>query len=151
MLLSDFFSLILQFAYIRAIFKILSCKLYVLSDFSLLDEWHRLCFFSDKTFSSSLQSHIHIEIMFLQHHHWRRDSRKTSKRRRLSRKISMNLKCKLFMTCNDSSNLSSIALMFLIYIAVREYRRHIAEDKSTLLVIKNEVKNDVKQWKHEVK
>ncbi len=57
----------------------------------------------------------------------------------------MNLKRKLFMTCDNSSNLLSIALMFLIYIAVRKYKRHIAEDKSMLLAMKNEVKNDVKQ------
>jgi len=80
----------------------------------------------------------------LQHHYQKRDSREMSKRRRLSRKVLMNLKCKLSVMCN-SSNLSSIALMFLIYIAVRKYKRHIAEDKSTLLAMKNEVKNDVKQ------
>ncbi len=151
MLLSDFFSSILQLAYIRMIFKILSCKLHVLNDFSLLDKWHWLCLFSDRTFSSSLQNHIHIEIAFLQHHYQKRDSREMSKRRRLSRKVLMNLKCKLSVMCNNSSNLSSIALMFLIYIAVRKYKRHIVEDKSTLLAMKNEVKNDVKQWKHEVK
>ena len=151
MSLSDFFSSILQFAYIKAIFKILSCKLHVLSDFSLLDEWHWLCLFFNRTFSSLLQSYICIEIMFLQHHHWRKDLRRASERRRLSKRISMNLKRKLFMTCDNSSNLLSIALMFLIYIAVRKYKRHIAEDKSMLLAMKNEVKNDVKQWKHEVK
>ncbi len=151
MSLFNFFSSILQFAYIRVIFKILSCKLHVLSYFSLLDEWYRLCLFFDRTFFSSLWSHIHIEIAFLQHHYRRRNSRETSERRRLSRKVSMNLKCELSVTCDDSSSLLSIALTFLIYIAVKEYKRHIAEDKSTLLVMKNEVKNDVKQWKHEVK
>ncbi len=66
----------------------------------------------------------------------------------------MNLKCKLSVMCNDSSSLSSIALMFLIYIAVRRYKKHIAEDKNTLLAMKNvmksEVKNEVKQCKYEV-
>ncbi len=65
----------------------------------------------------------------------------------------MNLKRRLSVTCDDSSSLSSIALTFLIYIAVRRYRRHIAEGKSTLLAMKNEekneVKNEVKQCKHE--
>ncbi len=35
------------------------------------------------------------------------------------------------------------------HIAVRRYRRHIAEGKSTLLAMKNEVKNEVKQRKDE--
>ncbi len=52
----------------------------------------------------------------------------------------MNLKCKLFVMCDDSSSLSSIALMFLIYIAVKRYKKHVAEGKSTLLAMKNEVK-----------
>ena len=58
----------------------------------------------------------------------------------------MNLKCKLSVTSDDSSSLSSIALMFLIYKAVRRYKRHVAEDKSTSLMMKNKVK----QYKHEV-
>ena len=99
----------------------------------------------DRTFFSSLRSHIHIEITFLQHHYRRRDSKEASERKRLSRKILMNLKCKLSVTCNDSNSLSSIALTFLIYIVVRKYRKHIAKDKSMLLAMKNEVKNDVKQ------
>ncbi len=145
-LLSNFLSSILQLVYIRAIFIILSCKLHLLSSFSLLDKWHRLCLFSDRTLSSSLWNHIRIEIAFLQHHYRRR---RASERRRLSRRISMNLKRRLSVTCDDSSSLSSIALTFLIYIAVRRYRRHIAEGKSTLLAMKNEVKNEVKQCKHE--
>jgi len=47
--------------------------------------------------------------------------------------------------CDNSSSLSSIALMFFIYIVVRRYKKHITEDKSTLLAMKNKVKNDVKQ------
>jgi len=57
----------------------------------------------------------------------------------------MNLKRRLSVTCDGSSSLSSIALTFLIYIAVRRYTRHVAEGKSTLLTMKNEVK----QCKHE--
>ena len=57
----------------------------------------------------------------------------------------MNLKCKLSVMCDNSSSLSSIALMFFIYIVVRRYKKHITEDKSTLLAMKNKVKNDVKQ------
>ncbi len=58
----------------------------------------------------------------------------------------MNLKRRLSVTSDDSSSLSSIALTFLIYKAVRRYRRHVAEDKSTSL----KMKNKVKQYKHEV-
>ena len=58
----------------------------------------------------------------------------------------MNLKCRLSVTSDGSSSLSSIALTFLIYKAVRKYRRHIAEDKSTSLMMKNKVK----QYKYEV-
>jgi len=58
----------------------------------------------------------------------------------------MNLKRRLSVTSDDSSSLSSIALTFLIYKAVRRYRRHVAEGKSTSLMMKNKVK----QYKHEV-
>jgi len=58
----------------------------------------------------------------------------------------MNLKRRLSVTSDGSSSLSSIALTFLIYKAVRRYRRHVAEDKSTSLMMKNKVK----QYKHEV-
>jgi len=51
--------------------------------------------------------------------------------------------------CNDSSSLSSIALTFLVYIAVRRYRRHIAEEESALLAVKNEVKQTMKQCTYE--
>ncbi len=47
---------------------------------------------------------------------------------------------------DNSSSLLSIALTFLIYKAVRRYRRHVAEGKSTPLMMKNKVK----QYKHEV-
>ncbi len=43
--------------------------------------------------------------------------------------------------------MSRWALMFLIYIAVRRYRRHIAEDENTLLAMKNEVKQTMKHEK----
>ncbi len=56
-------------------------------------------------------NHVRIEIAFLQHHFRRREM---SRRRRLSRRISMNLKRELSVTCNDSINLSSIALTFII-------------------------------------
>ncbi len=88
MSLSDFLSSILQLVYIRAIFMILSCKLHLLSNFSLLSRWHQLCRFSARTSSSLLWSHVHIEIAFLQHHSQRK---KMSRRRRLSERISINL------------------------------------------------------------
>ena len=158
-LLSDFLSLILQLVYIRVIFIILSCKLHLLSSFSLLSRrwhqlcrsnfslldrrWHRLCRCFARTTSSSLWSHTHIDIAILQHYsRWKRVSTWT----RLSERISMNLKRRLSVTSDDSSSLSSIALTFLIYKAVRRYRRHVAEDKSTSLMMKNKVK----QYKHEV-
>ncbi len=158
-LLSDFLSLILQFIYIRVIFIILSCKFHLLSSFSLLSRrwhwlcrsnfsllsrrWHRLCRCFAKTTFSSLWSHTHIDIAILQHHsRWKR----VSTWARLSERISMNLKRRLSVTNDDSSSLSSIALMFLIYKAVRRYKRHVAEDKSTSLMMKNKVK----QYKHKV-
>ena len=153
--LSDFLSSILQLVYIRAIFIILSCKLHLLSSFSLLSRrwlwlcrsnfsllskrWLRLCWCFARSTSSSLWSHIHIDIAILQHHfQWKR----VSTWARLSERISMNLKRRLSVMSNDSSSLSSIALTFLIYKAVRKYKRHVAEGKSTSLT--------VKKYKHEV-
>ncbi len=158
-LLSDFLSSILQLVYIKAIFIILSYKLHLLSSFSLLSRrwhqlcrsnfsllsrrWHRLCRCFARTTSSSLWSHTHIDIAILQHHfRWKRASTWAC----LSERISMNLKRRLSVTSDDSSSLSSIALTFLIYKAVRRYKRHVAEDKSTSLMMKNKVK----QYKHEV-